>query len=450
MTSRLKRIFALGRYESFIFILAVALRLAFMLIMIGDIGSDHLIDKYPDPIKYVRAGDYIFGGDDAGKIDLYLVGPGYPILLGLCKNLIGPIYWPVILFQIILSGLTCVLIFRLSKLLLENEYISVGAGLLSALSLTSITLANAVTSETLFVFLATITLYLYFKSLMSVRWALAVGAGIAGGLAVLTRSVFMFYPLMLFVFALLFPVINGIVTRKRMILNTVVCCLIIVLISIGWGLRNYRAHETFTISATGLLAAKTYLTAKVLIEGEQQKPERMVVIRDSVFQSALHDFEAGHYRDNRDESIDFIYSTFKRFPDLFIKQYLRIVMYNVTAVSSLQNVLLPSWKGLFETLDNYLHRGYDNPAYFMLSLVGFAILWRKSRRIAVILLLNVLYYAFLSGVTFGQGSRIFYPATVTQSILIVAGIIFLFDLLRALKTQFFIVPRVIPKSRSKS
>ncbi len=427
MKRRTEKKFNFSRMEITIFVVALALRLVFMMAMIGDLGGDHLTDKYPDPIKYIRAGDYLFGGDAEGKIDLYLVGPGYPFLLGLSKLIIGPIYWPIILLQIVLSAVSCVLIFRLTKILLDNKCIAFMAGSLLAISMTSITLANAIASETLFFFLMVLTLYLFFKYLPDRRWRPVILAGVVGGLTVLTRSVFMLYPMLLIVFAFVLTGFKGLAEKKRTILNAIVFAAIIIAISASWGLRNYEKHGTFTISATGLLAAKTYLTSKVLVEGERQKPERTVVIRDSVFRAALHDFENNRYRENGQESVDYIFATFKRFPALFIKQYFRVVLYNVTAVSSLQNILIPSWKKAFDDFDEYIHRGYDEPAYIVLALIGFAVLWRKNRRIAAILLLNVLYFAFLSGVTFGQGSRIFYPALATESILVGTGLIFFYD-----------------------
>ncbi len=429
MKHRAEKKFGFNRIEIVIFVVALILRLVFMAAMMNDLGSDHLTDKYPDPIKYIRAGDYMFGGDAEGKIDLYLVGPGYPFLLGLSKLIIGPIYWPIILLQIVLSAISCVLIFRLAKMLLGNKYIATMAGLLSAISTTSITLANAIASETFFFFLMILTLCLFFKYLPEKRWWTVILVGVVGGLTVLTRSVFMFYPVLLIVFALIFIGLKRLAENKRTILNAIVCSAIIITISASWGLRNYEKHDTFTISATGLLAAKTYLTSKVVVEGERQKPERTVVIRDSVFQAALHDFENNRYRENREESVDYILTTFKRFPSLFIKQYFRIVLYNVTAISSLQNILVPSWKKAFDTFDEYIHRGYDDPAYIVLALIGFAVLWRKNRKVAAILLLNVLYFALLSGVTFGQGSRIFYPALATESILVGTALIFFYDII---------------------
>ena len=436
MKRRAEKRVSFSRIEIVIFVAALVLRLVFMAAMITDLGSNHLTDKYPDPIKYIRAGDYMFGGDAEGKIDLYLVGPGYPFLLGLAKLIIGPIYWPIILLQIILSAISCVLVFRLAKILLDNKYIAVVSGLLLAISMTSITLANAIASETLFFFLMVLTLYLFFKYLPEKRWWPVILVGVIGGLTVLTRSVFMFYPVLLIIFALIFIGFMHIAEKKRMVLNAIVCAAIIVAISASWGLRNYEKHDTFTISATGLLAAKTYLTSKVFVEGERQKPERTVVIRDSVFQAALHDFENNRYRENRQESIDYIYITFKRFPGLFIKQYFRIVLYNVTAISSLQNILVPSWKKTFNAFDEYVHRGYDDPAYIAFALIGFAVLWRKNRGVAAILLLNVFYFAFLSGVTFGQGSRIFYPALATESILVGTSLIFFYDIIILTAVKF--------------
>lgn len=416
------------RVECIIVSIAIVLRLIFFFLMMGDLGPDHLIDQFQDPVKYVKASEYMFGVSDMGQIELYLVGPGYPVMLGLFRIVIGETYWPVVLFQIFLSAIASVLIYRLGIYLTANRHISIIAGILSAVSITSISLANTISSDTLFFCLLVISVTLFFASLNEKKWILAVLSGIIGGLSILVRSAAIFYPAIFILSAMLIPGSMLVVQRKKALFRSIVVSLIMLLLPAMWGVYNYNKHNTFTVSATGLLAAKTYLAAKVTVEGEKRHFRNVVKVRDSLYQAALDDFEKNKYKHRQQESIRYISDAFKNYPGLFIKQYFRVVLYNVTAVSSLQYLLLPSHESIFRFVDDNVHRGYDNPFVLVLSLVGFAVYWRRNRRVAVILLLNILYFGFISGVSFGQGSRIFYPAIITQAMLAAIAVLFLYDI----------------------
>ncbi len=65
----------------------------------------------------------------------------------------------------------------------------------------------------------------------------------------------------------------------------------------------------------------------------------------------------------------------------------------------------------------------------ILSLIGLAIIFRKNIKTALALGLFLMYFGLLSGVTFWQGSRIFYPAQVVQTILAATTLVFLYDLI---------------------
>ena len=416
------------RMPILIFAAALILRLLFMFIMFSDIGPGHLIDLYQDPIKYVNAADYLFGRADTGQYELFLVGVGYPFLIALLTAIFGDIYWPILVVQLILSSLSCVLIYKIGELLIKNRIIAAIAGFLAAVSITSISLANAILSETLFFFLFILSLYLFFKGLADNRWSTIIFAGIMGGLATLVRSVTMFYPVLLIVFALIYPVAKKAGERKRMLIKSAVVALIMITIPALWGLRNLEVHDTFTVSGTGVLATKTYLTGRVLISAQDRHVGKFTALRDSLYRSSLAAYEAGNYRQNQADDIEFIISTVKRYPSLFLKNYLLIVLDNATAVSGLQYLHLPRYTKFFENIDKYIHRGSNSPVVLVFSLIGFLILARKQLNISLILLLNVLYFALMSGITFGQGSRIFFPAMSTQSILAATAVLFFYDI----------------------
>jgi 4-amino-4-deoxy-L-arabinose transferase-like glycosyltransferase len=401
-----------------IFAVALILRLLFLAAMLTQIGAEHIIDQYPDSIKYVKAADYLFGRSGTGQWELYIVGSGYPFFVGTGTTIFGNVYWPILVIQIILSSLSCVLVYLIAQQLTGNRVIAVIAGFLSALSLTSISLANSILSETLFFFLLTLSLCLFFKGLKENRWLMIASGGAVGGLTVLVRSAAMLFPLIFIVLALIYPLAGPAVRRKQLVLKSVVAALIMIAIPASWGFRNLRIHDTFAISGTGVLAAKTY-----------RHTQEFTTLRDSLYRASLSNFEAGTYRQDYAESRDLIISTFKKNPVLYIKKYLLTISDNVTATSGLHYIQLPQFAGFFETVDSEVNRGMNNPVALILALVGFVVLARKDLRIALLLLSIMAYFAALSGVTFGQGSRIFFPAQVAQSILMSASLLFLYDLL---------------------
>ncbi len=410
-----------------IFATAVVLRLAFFFLMISDLGADHLIDQYQDPIKYVRAAEFSFGRANDGIIDLYLVGLGYPFFLGLLTMLGGQVYWPVIIVQILLSAITCVLIYKIASLLLGNEWIAIVSGFLAAISLTSISLANAVVSETVFFFLLVTAFYLFLRGIVKNKWRPVVFAGIVGGLAVLVRSAALPFPLVLIIIGLLAPCIVRSVTKKQAVFKTTIVALIMLAIPAMWGVRNLIVHDTFTVSSTGLLAAKTYLAAKVKIDGERRHIRDFKQVRDSLYRVSLANYGHNLYKQDQAESMAMVLGTFKTYPALFIEHYFSMMFYNTTSVSSLQHLQLPGYDTSMQSIENTIHGDFFNPAVLMVSLLGFVVVLRINRATALILLLPVLYFAIISGVTSGQGSRIFFPAMLTQAVLVATALVFMYD-----------------------
>jgi 4-amino-4-deoxy-L-arabinose transferase-like glycosyltransferase len=415
-----------------IFGVALGLRLLFLLLMLANVGATHLVDQFKDPIKYFTAADYLFNRTETGQYELFLVGAGYPLFIGICNTIFGHIYWPILLIQIILSSYTCVMIYKLAQLITRNLAISVIAGILAAVSLTSISLANALLSETVFFFLFTFSLYLFFKGLSENQWKSIILSGILGGAAVLVRSVAMFYPVLLVVFAFLFTTAGLSLKRKSVLLKAAITALIMIFIPALWGLKNITEHGTFTVSGTGVLAAKTYLTAGILTEAEGRRNSDFPRLRDSLYQSSLAEYQVGNYQENQSKDIEFILSSIRKYPSVFLNKYFSIVLDNATAVSKLQFVQLPGLTDFFNAVDKLMRRSsYNDPLVLVFSLVGFFIIARKNLNIALILLINIIYFAAMSGITFAQGSRIFFPALSTQSILVATTILFFYNLARA-------------------
>lgn len=411
-----------------IFAVALMLRISFMLLMLSGIGSSHLVDIFPDTAKYISAGEYLLGSNYQGEPYLFLVGPGYPLFLAIFAMGFGWGYWLILIIQVILSSFSCVIIFRLAELLTRNLYISTISGLLVAVSLTAISLASAILSDALFLFFLAASLYLFVEGMTGDKWKACLWSGIAGGMATLVRSISMLFPALFILFALLLPLSMTAGNRKSMVIKSLVAAGIMIIIPGFWGLRNYATYGTFNVASSGYLAAKSYLMAKILVEGEKRHVSDFQNLRDSIYEVSMENYRAGHYKQDQDDNLAFIVSTIKKYPGVFLKYFLSTSLDNATAVSTLHPLQLPQFNRASAWMTKYFYRGFNNYAVLTVSLLGFFIYIKKSVRIAVILILPIIYFALFSGLTFGQGSRIFFPAIITQSVLVSVGILFFYDL----------------------
>jgi len=220
------------------------------------------IELFPDTMTYLKAAGGLLGITDRGKYELYMTGPGYPFFLGFFAYIIGRAYWLMILIQIIISSISCVIIYMTAILLTKNRIISVIAGLLAAVSLTSISLASAALTETLFFFLFISMLYLFLKGLSENRW--------------------WYFVVLLIIFALLYPFTGIASHHKNKYRKIVVAILLFVLLPAVWVIRNTAAYNTPTVSGTGVSAAKIFLTGKVIHKSQNRSPYEFRQFRDSI------------------------------------------------------------------------------------------------------------------------------------------------------------------------
>nr|MBN2276437.1 glycosyltransferase family 39 protein [candidate division Zixibacteria bacterium] len=422
-----------NRYPVIIFCNAIILRLIFLAVMLVSIDSSSIGRLFPDSITYVKAADNLFGFSEDGEFGLFLVGPGYPSIVGLLRVLFGNSVLPILLVQIVLSSLTCCLVYMLAHRLFKNEYLSLTSGLLVAFSITSIELANSILSETTFLFLFMVSLHLYFKAVTENRIALYIYSGLLGGAAVLIRSNILFFPLILLIIALIVPLAEPSENRKRIIKSSIITALIMAAMPVIWSARNLSKYDTFIISGTGIGAARAYLTMLVNFNAENRPQWEFKRVKDSLYNTTLPEINSADAEKYYLDAQDYVIETFKKYPAIFLTNYLSAVLDNVTAVSALHYHQIPRYEEFFKKIERYVYKGANSSVVLIFSLIGFVVLARCNLRYAIILFLIMFYFAIITGVTFWQGSRIFYPAIIAQSILVSAAILFFYDLIILLK-----------------
>jgi len=255
------------RFELTILLTALAFRIAFLSLTAANYRSGAFFLMMTDSRTYLEVAKYILGTMAVGESELVLAGPGYGAFLAGFVAVFGENPWPILIVQILMSALSAVLIYRIAEILLERKILSVSAGLIAAVSATSISLSISILSDTLFFFLMVLSFWLYLKGLQAPKWSLFVWSGLALGIAVLVRSVGMFLPVMLVLMYYLF--IRNSSDRRKALTKAIVAVLIPIVIAGAWSFRNYVRHEIFAVSDSGTVAMKHYLSARILYEADK-------------------------------------------------------------------------------------------------------------------------------------------------------------------------------------
>lgn len=168
------------------------------------------------------------------------LGPGYEVFLAGIYYLFGHHYEAVWIIQAFLNTLLALLVFLITKELFGahwNYFIGITAAILIGFSPDLITMQGMLMTETLAIFLITLTAYLFCHYFNTVNkpWLLALFLGLSLGAAALVRTpaAFLFFPI-----AAYFLVIKN---WKHLLLIGVT----VVILFSPWIIRNYRVYEVF-------------------------------------------------------------------------------------------------------------------------------------------------------------------------------------------------------------
>lgn len=122
--------------------------------------------------------------------------PVYPVFLAIVYLLSGSSIYTVVVVQIILSGLSCLLIYKLGSILFDAK-VGLLASTLFAIDLTSIMYTSILMAETLFVFLLLTAIYFFVKFQKSERVSDLVYSTFVLGIAALCKPVLSYFVLFL-------------------------------------------------------------------------------------------------------------------------------------------------------------------------------------------------------------------------------------------------------------
>ncbi|MBI5267108.1 MAG: YfhO family protein [candidate division Zixibacteria bacterium] len=412
-----------GRGGAFgLFALALFVRGAVLWSAIGHIGLDQFLSATPDTKAYLSAARALVDHSGSYETAFFTFGPGFPVYLAGFLRLFGDSPLPILIAQILLSSLSCVLIYRLGRLILDDYAMSMLAGVIAAFSLTSISLSCFILSDTLYLFLFLLSLVLFIEGMRQGTWWRFVVSGLLLGAAILTRTIGQFWPILLALIGLLLlrkysadRTVSAQI-RKRQIRQIALCVLIPLGVMIAWVTRNYVVNSVPALAMTA--AGGPANVAAMTREAQTGVPYRQ--IEDSWFAEKLSSERknsfttAEEYRLLREKTLEVL----KDSPGQMFSVYQDVVWENLTAREELhRDILAPAvlpWA-------NYLNSP-NRP--FILAMIGLlALVVLRRFRPAAIFGLIYLYYTSMIGFTKWQGSRLFYPGLVAEAVLAAVAIV---------------------------
>jgi len=410
-----------------LFLLAVGLRLLLLIVSVDQIGTEKFLSTSPDTVNYVKMAVSLVKGTFTNEKGFFIFGPGYACFLAPFFFLFGVHAMPVILFQIVLSGFACILIFKFAMLLTRSHAVSMIAGLLAATSYTSISLSCVLLSDSSYFFFFLTGLILFLKGLIDGGWKYFFLSGILTGFAILCRSIGQFWPLMMIIIALTVHITvrkespdKPRLSLKRRMIGTLICIGIVVLLVSSWMIRNYFVHGIPTLSSAGKLGNVALMTLHRL-EGktveeiwkqweEHYQAEKKVekLTREDAFRMSLAESRR----------------VLKNHPWEMLKTYLRLVWINLNEINHFHRALLPNYNPKTIPWGHEIKQKGWNYVNFYLSMAGLLLLLVTRRfRTFVVLGLVYFYYAAMIAFSHWQGSRMFFPGQIAWAVLIAVAFV---------------------------
>lgn len=406
-----------------LFCLALFTRAAMLWTAVGFSGLGSFFSATPDTVNYMRAARALLAHSDSAENILFMFGPGFPAYLSALLRVFGESPLPILLAQIILSSVTCLLVYRLCRQILEDYTVSIVAGMIAALSLTSVSLSCVILSDTLYLLLFLLSLVLYFDALRRGSWIRFITSGLLLGIAVLTRTIGQFWPIPLLIITALLLRSNSVdgrlsasEKRKRMV-QAIICVSISLAIMFSWAARNYRVHGIPTLAMTS--AGGPANVAALTLEAQTGVPYREIGdtwYKEKVAEEGRSALSlAEHYHLMRSKTLEVM----RKSPIQMFSVYTKVVWENLKAREELHLGILPPH---VHPWANYLNTA-NRP--FIFAVFGFlALLVLRRFRPAAILGLIYLYYASMIGFTKWQGSRLFYPGLAAEAVLGAVALVF--------------------------
>lgn len=388
----------------------------FFLVSDSQLGADGFWTLSPDTQNYLAIARDFLAGSHGAESYLFMFGPGYAAFLSLSLLAFGQSAYPIILFQIVLSAVSCGLLYLLIARLALPRPVAIITSLLLIVSSTSASLSCMILSDTLFFFLLLLSLVLYLRGLESGSWRLFVIAGILTACAAFVRAIGQFWWVVMLVTALPYVLrrIGGTGAKRRLwdrrLAGQVLTCILIVITAeAAWMYRNQATNQVMAMTSGG--SGGIANVAAFAIERMEGTPYREV-------RNSWHSESPGapSVRENHDIDMAAARHVISQHPWEVLCAYFSLAWENINATNRLNRALFPVSKLDIILFEEFQLEHYLNYLGFILSITGLCVLAvRRQFRAALLLGLTFFYFAAMVGFTRWQGSRLFFPAQIATT-----------------------------------
>jgi 4-amino-4-deoxy-L-arabinose transferase-like glycosyltransferase len=397
---------------SSLFLLAIVLRLIYFLFALDHLGMDRFWRIAPDTNTYWAVANELLGGDPLGQYSLFRVGPGYGFILAAIRTVFGPAPIFAILFSVLMGGLAPVAVYLLSFSIFRRPQLAMVAGLISAFSITSISLSCHILTDQTYFTMQCMALFLFVEGWRRTGTSWFVAAGLMTGAAALVRPSGQLWPLIFLVIPFLVPLPAAFMTKKRFFSRALLTGLLSLAIITSWSVRNYAETGVFTFGSNGMLTLRNCMVGQVMAANDGKEIKRL---------RNLYAEEDGDFGPEYAKAYGLararVLKAFQDRPSEFAYYYLHNLWENVKAPNYFPRLELAILKGPIKSM--IANASTTNGAITLLALACLVVL-AVERRFSALVILGATFGSFtlLLGLSFWQGSRLHYPAEMAWAILL--------------------------------
>ncbi len=399
-----------------LWLVGLALRVGYLLAGLKTQTLEQVVAFNPDSRRYLYIAEHLLRTNVDGEYCLFQLGPGYPGILAILELVFGPGLSAPCLLTLVLGSLAPVIIYLTAWYLLGSMRVALLAGLIAAVSTTSLVLScSLLTDQSFFTFYAA-ALLMFVMGIRTGEKRWFIVAGLLGGGATCIRYVNQLWPVVFILIALLVPVADRFRSRKVMLTRAGLTAGIMLLMIVLWSTWNYTQHGVFAFAGNGLSTARGYWAARAIAEHTEgidtQEAGRQFVTEDKELFGDRKLTIAEDYQRKQQHLRRMI----SEHPGWFLAAFLKSVRDNVVARNYFPARQVPVLTSFWNRW-GYLCEKILNPLLFLATLTGLGLLVHAGQRLAWVLLgLTFIYFTLVTGFSFWQGSRLHYPAEMSWSI----------------------------------
>lgn len=395
-----------------LFLFALVIRLIYLFIALDCHGIDGFWAITPDTHVYWSVASEILGGDIDGQYSLFRVGPGYGFILAVIRLVFGdnPIY--AILFSVLMGALAPVAVYLFSFSLFRSKKLALAAGIISALSVTSISLSSHILTDQTYFTMQCLALFVFVEGIRKNHLGWFIGSGLLIGAGALVRPSGQIWPILLLIIPLLIAVPRTFKSRLHLARRTAVTGLIALAIMLAWMGRNYAVNGIFTFGSNGMLTVRNCMVTMIEANGDRGKAGR---IREEYVKQ---DGDFGpDYANAYNLAKARIEKTVDEHLGKMIQYYFQIVWENVHEPNYYPTLDLPIVRQSFAPVLTVFDR--VNRVLALITVGAIILLAARKNRSAFVML-GVTYWAFtvLLGFSYWQGSRLHYAAEMAWAVML--------------------------------